>query len=309
MIYDVIIIGAGPAGLSAGIYSGRAGYKALIIEKVGSGGQMTLTDLIENYPGFEAGITGFELQEKMVKQCSKFNVDIEYDEVLTIEKRSSGFDIKCSNNNYEAISVIIASGARHRTLGVKGEKEFASRGVSYCGTCDAPFFRDKDVVVVGGGDSALTESLFIAKFAKTVKIIHRKSQFRAAFSLVKQAEVNKKISFIFNSVVEEIKGDKSVKSVILKDTLTSSFIELQADGAFIFVGLDPNGDFLPSEILNEKKYVITNRKMETPLKGIYAAGDIREDAFRQVVCASSDGATAAFYAGEFVDEIKGRVYK
>ncbi|HOV13868.1 MAG TPA: thioredoxin-disulfide reductase [Spirochaetota bacterium] len=309
MIHDLIIIGGGPAGLSCGIYSGRAGNKTLIIEKIGTGGQMMLTDVIDNYPGFEDGITGFELQDKMVKQCKKFNVAIEFDDVKSIKLADGIFSVQCENNRYDSPAVVIASGAKHRQLGVKGEKEFSGRGVSYCGTCDGPFFRDKDVIVIGGGDSALTEALFISKFAKSIKVIHRKNRFRAVDSLVELAKKDTKISFVFDTVVEEIKGDNFVNSVIIKNLLTNEIKEVVAEGVFIFVGLDPNSEFLPDEILDDKKYIITNSKMETSIKGLYAAGDIRSGAFRQVVCATSDGATAAFYAGEFIDEIKGRTYK
>lgn len=309
MIYDMIIVGGGPAGLSCGVYSGRAGYSVLILEKIGTGGQMMTTDIIDNFPGFNDGITGFELQDRMVKQCEKFKVKFEFDDVLSIEKKDNIFYIKCAENEYQALSLVICSGASHRHLGVKGETEFAGKGVSYCGTCDAPFFRDKDVVVVGGGDSALTEALFIAKFAKSIRIIHRKSKFRAVDSLVKQAEHNDKISFIFNSVVEEIRGVNFVEGVSVRNLESQSVNELKTDAVFIFVGLDPNSSFLPKSILDEGGYVVTDYKMATSIKGVYAAGDIKSNAFRQIVCAASDGATAAFYAGEYIESLKGHVYK
>ena len=307
--YDIVIIGGGPAGLSAGIYASRAGYKTLIIEKIGTGGQMMLTDVIDNYPGFPDGITGFELQDKMVKQAQKFGTEIITDDIVKIEKNDNEFIVYSPQKKYTCLSVIIASGARHKTLDVKGEKEFASRGVSYCGTCDAPFFRNKDVVVLGGGDSALTEALFIAKFAKSIKIVHRKDRFRAVQSLVKQAEENPKIRFVFNSVLDEIKGENFVKSVVIKNILTNDVKEVQSDGVFIFVGLSPNTEFVPKEILNDAKYIITDSKMATKSSGIFACGDVRADTFRQVICASSDGATAAESAGHYIDELKGCAYK
>ncbi len=309
MIYDVIIVGGGPAGLACGIYSGRAGNKTLIIEKLGTGGQMMLTDVIDNYPGFEDGITGFDLQDKMVKQCKKFNVLFESDEVKNISVKENLFTLLCENSSYQALSVVIASGAKHKELGIPGEREFASKGLSYCGTCDGPFFRNRDVVIVGGGDSALTEALFIAKFANSIKIVHRKNRFRAVESLVEMAKQNPKITFVFDSAVEEVKGDNFVKSVIVKNLLTNETKEVMTDGVFIFVGLKPNSEFLPKEVLDDSGYVNTNYKMESSIKGLYSAGDVRSNAFRQVICATSDGATAAFYAGEYISELKGHSYK
>ena len=298
MIYDVIIVGGGPAGLACGIYSGRAGNKTLIIEKLGTGGQMMLTDVIDNYPGFEDGITGFDLQDKMVKQCKKFNVLFESDEVKNISVKENLFTLLCENSSYQALSVVIASGAKHKELGIPGEREFASKGLSYCGTCDGPFFRNRDVVIVGGGDSALTEALFIAKFANSIKIVHRKNRFRAVESLVEMAKQNPKITFVFDSAVEEVKGDNFVKSVIVKNLLTNETKEVMTDGVFIFVGLKPNSEFLPKEVLDDSGYVNTNYKMESSIKGLYSAGDVRSNAFRQVICATSDG--AAFLLGSIL---------
>ncbi len=308
-IIDIAIIGGGPAGLSAGIYGARAGYRTVMIEKMGTGGQMLLTDIIDNYPGFEDGIAGYELQDKLVKQATKFGLEIVYETVTGITKADKFFDIKTESNILRAKSVIIASGAKHRELGTKGEAEFAAKGVSYCGTCDAPFFRDKSVIVIGGGDSALTEALFIAKFAKDIKIIHRKDRFRAVKSLIDQCTNSGKIEFIFNTVVEEIVGNTKVTGVRLLDSTTGKISEIQADGVFIFVGLIPNTEFVDRSILDQSGYIITSKHMQTGIEGLFAAGDVRSDAFRQVVCACSDGAFAAESSGKYIDQIEGNEYK
>ncbi|HOF01757.1 MAG TPA: thioredoxin-disulfide reductase [Spirochaetota bacterium] len=307
-MYDIIIIGAGPAGLTAGIYSCRAGYKTLIVEKLNAGGQIMLTDAIDNYPGFPEGITGFELQDRLKKQADKFGAEFVYGEASKIDKTGDILTITCEGKKYETKAAIITTGASHRKLGVKGEKEFSSKGVSYCGTCDGPFFRDKNVVIVGGGDTALTEAIFLARLAKSVAVVHRRDRFRAVESLIKQAESISNISFIYNSTLEEIKGDASVKSVVLKNTLTNNIQEINVDGVFIFVGLDPNTNFLDKSIKDEKGYVVIDKDMKTAIKGLYAAGDVRADAYRQIVCACGDGAKAAKFAMEYVDELSGNAY-
>jgi thioredoxin reductase (NADPH) len=307
-VFDIIIIGGGPSGLSAGMYCTRAGFNTLLIEKIGTGGQLMLTDLIDNYPGFHEGITGFDLQERLKKQAIKFGLNITYDSVKGIEKKDSDFFISTSEKQYTAKSVIIASGAKHKELGVKGEKEFAARGVSYCGTCDGPFFKDKNVVVIGGGDTALTEAIYVSKFVKNLTIIHRKDRFRAVCNLVNKIENIPAIGKSFNSVITEIKGDNKVRSVIIKDIVTQETREIETDGVFIFIGIIPNSDFINLPILDNEKFVITNNKMETSIEGLFACGDIRSNAFRQIVCAASDGATAANYAGEYINFIKGCKY-
>ena len=308
-IYDLIIIGGGPAGLAASIYSNRAGYDTLVIEKVGFGGQMVLTDLIDNYPGFPDGINGFELHNKMVKQAEKFGMKSKIEPVTGIEKKDNIFIIKTGNGEYKSLTVIIASGAKHRRLNIPGESKFSSRGVSYCATCDGPFFKEKDIMVIGGGDTALTEAMFLSKFARSVKIVHRRDRFRAVKSLVDQANSNKKISFIFNSIATEIKGDNLVKSIGLKNIKTNEEKELNIDGIFIFVGLDPNTDFVNKSILDEGNYITTDICMLTKIEGLFAAGDVRSQAFRQIVCAVASGATASEYAGKYIDKLKGNEYK
>ena len=306
---DILIIGAGPAGLSAAIYAGRAGFQTIMLEKIGSGGQMMLTDKIDNYPGFPEGIAGFDLQNKMLLQAKKFGAKLVYAEVSEIKKTSEGFSVVLSDGKVmTAGSVIVAVGASHRTLGVPGETELANKGVSYCGTCDGPFFRAKKTVVVGGGDSALTEAIFIAKFAKEVTIVHRRDRFRAVHSLIKQVEATANIKTKMNATVEEICGTDSVTGVVLKDTVSGEKTDFETDGVFIFTGLLPATTFLPAEILDGQKYIVTNEKMETAIAGLFAAGDVRSGAFRQVICAASDGATAANYAGEWLEAQRGNAY-
>lgn len=306
---DILIIGAGPAGLSAAIYAGRAGFQTIMLEKIGSGGQMMLTDKIDNYPGFPEGIAGFDLQNKMLLQAKKFGAKLVYAEVSEIKKTSEGFSVVLSDGKVmTAGSVIVAVGASHRTLGVPGETELANKGVSYCGTCDGPFFRAKKTVVVGGGDSALTEAIFIAKFAKEVTIVHRRDRFRAVHSLIKQVEATANIKTKMNATVEEICGTDSVTGVVLKDTVSGEKTDFETDGVFIFTGLLPATTFLPAEILDGQKYIVTNEKMETAIAGLFAAGDARSGAFRQVICAASDGATAANYAGEWLEAQRGNAY-
>lgn len=306
---DILIIGAGPAGLSAAIYAARAGFKTVMLEKVGAGGQMMLTDKIENYPGFPEGIAGFDLQNKMLIHAKKFGAKLNYGEAVKIEKTDDFFTVSLADGkNMTAEAVILAVGASHRLLGVPGEKEFASKGVSYCGTCDGPFFRGKKTVVVGGGDSALTEALFIAKFAKEVTIVHRRDRFRAVHSLVKQIETMPTIKTKMNAVVEEICGTDNVTGVIIKDTVSGEKTDFATDGVFIFTGLTPATNFVPDKVLNEQRYIITNEKMETAIPGLYAAGDARNGAFRQVICSASDGAAAANYAGEWLEAKHGNKY-
>lgn len=307
---DILIIGAGPAGLSAAVYAARAGFQTTLLEKIGAGGQMMLTDKIDNYPGFPEGIAGFDLQNKMLLHAKKFGAKLNYGEAVKIEKTHEEFSITLADGKImSAPSVIIAVGAFHRLLGVPGEAEFANKGVSYCGTCDGPFFRGKKTIVVGGGDSALTEALFIAKFAKEVTIVHRRDRFRAVHSLVKQVEAMPTIKIKMNTAVEEICGTDSVTGVILRDTVNGEKTNFATDGVFIFTGLIPATNFVPAELLDGQQCIVTNEKMETTIPGLYAAGDTRSGAFRQIICAASDGAVAAHYAGEWLEAKRGNAYE
>jgi thioredoxin reductase (NADPH) len=307
-IYDIIIIGGGPAGLSAGIYACRSGYKTLLLEKTGYGGQMNIISDIDNYPGFADGVTGAELWDRMMNQAKKFKLETKIDKVNKIVKDKQAITLETYEGSYQAHSVIIASGARHRTLKIAGEGKLTGKGVSYCGVCDGFFFRGKEIVVIGGGDSALTEALYLAKFASKVTIIHRRDRFRAVDSIVKLAEKEPKISFLFNRSPVSINGEESVESITLRDVETDETSDMPIEGVFVFVGLVPNSDFIDPELMDDDSHVITDITMATKESGVYAAGDIRSGAFRQIICACSDGATAASYAGAYVDEKKGTAY-
>lgn len=307
--YDIVIIGSGPAGMSAALYAARSGYKTLVIEKMGPGGQMMLTDIIDNYPGFPEGISGFDLQDRMYKQALKFGMEMVTHTVSEIIQKKGTFEIVTESLHYTASAIIIATGAQHRLLGTEGESRLGGKGVSYCGTCDGPFYRGKEVVVIGGGDSALTETLFIAKFAKHITLIHRKERFRAVNSLIEEIEKLPNVSAMMESVVEEIQGENQVTSVKVKHLADNTAETLKTDGVFIFVGLTPNTSFVNKTLLDQQGYINTDEQMKTGIPGIFAAGDVRSGTFRQVICAAADGAKAAQYAGEYIDELKGQAYR
>ena len=304
MIYDVIIVGGGPSGMSAAIYASRARLKTLLIEKAGCGGQIAITDHLENYPGFEEGINGFELAMKMEKQARTFGCEITYGEASFIETDDAIKKVILSDKKeYFTKTIIIASGANFRKLGVEGEQEFIGKGVSYCATCDGPFFRNKEIVVVGGGDSALQEALYLTKFATKVNLIHRRDQFRAAKILQEKVFAEPKINIIFDSVVEKISGNLSVEQVILKNVKNNISSPLNVNGVFVFVGWLPNTKFLENTKikLNEASYIVTDDNMNTSIEGIFACGDVRQKILRQVVTAAGDGAIAAISAQHFIE--------
>ena len=306
-MYDVVIIGGGPAGLSAGIYAGRALLKTLIIEKKKAGGQAAITNEIDNYPGALLDETGPSLIEKMVKQAERFNVEIVHDEVKDVELEGKVKKIKGEKGEYEGKVVIIATGAFPRLLGCKGEKEFTAKGVSYCATCDAAFFEDLEVYVVGGGDSAVQEALFIARFARKITIIQNLPELTAAKSIQKKAFENPKFNFVYNSVVEELKGDGILETIVIKNTQTGEITEFQADpedgtfGLFVFIGLIPGTNIFEGKIELDRGYVPTNENMRTNVAGVYAVGDCRIKPLRQVVTAANDGAIAAVDAEKYLD--------
>ena len=304
MIYDVIIVGGGPSGMSAAIYASRARLKTLLIEKAGCGGQIAITDHLENYPGFEEGINGFDLAMKMEKQARTFGCEIAYGEASFIETDDAIKKVILSDKKeYFTKTIIIASGANFKKLGVEGEQEFIGKGVSYCATCDGPFFRNKEIAVVGGGDSALQEALYLTKFAAKVNLIHRRDQFRAAKILQEKVFAEPKINIIFDSVVEKISGNLSVEQVTLKNVKNNISSPLSVNGVFIFVGWLPNTKFLENTKikLNEAGYIVTDDNMNTSIEGIFACGDVRQKILRQVVTAAGDGAIAAISAQHFIE--------
>ena len=304
MIYDVIIIGGGPSGMTSAIYSSRAKLKTLLIEKAGCGGQMAITDNIENYPGFEQSINGFELATKMQTQAANFGTEFVYGEVVSFQLNDKIKKvILLDNKEYLAKTIIISSGASFKKLGIKGEQEFIGKGVSYCAICDGPFFRNKEIVVIGGGDSALQEALYLTKFAVKVNLIHRRNEFRAAKILQEKVFKEQKINVIFDSVVEEISGKDVLEQVTLKNIKTNTISQLSVNGVFIFVGWTPNTNFLNNQLkLNKQGYIITDDKMNTSIEGVFACGDVREKILRQVVTAAGDGAIAANSAKHYLEK-------
>ncbi len=303
--YDVIIIGGGPAGLTAGLYTSRARLKTLLIESGVFGGQMTTTDLVENYPGFPDGISGSELGRLMEEQAKRFGLESLKDEVIEVKLEGETKKVLTQEGAYLSRALIICTGTEYRKLGVPGEEEYRGRGVSYCATCDGPFFQDGKVIVVGGGDSALTEALFLTKFVRELYIVHRRDALRATKIYQERAEANPKIKFIWNSVVQAIKGDSIVRLVTVKNVKTGETREIEADGVFLFIGLVPRTQFLKGLIsLDENGYILTNENCETSVRGIFAAGDCRKKLLRQISTSVGDGATAAFAAEKYLEEDK-----
>lgn len=302
-IYDVIIVGGGPAGLTAGIYASRAKLKVLLLEKMGCGGNSAITDWIENYPGFTDGIGGFDLGSKFEAQAKKFGTEVIYGEVKNINIEGNLKAVLTENGKYSAKAIILACGAQFKKAGVPGEIELLGKGVSYCATCDAPFFRDKDVVVVGGGDSAIQEAIFLTKFARKVTVVHRRDKLRAAKILQDRLLSNPKVEMAWSSVITRIIGKEKVEEVELKNVLTEKLSLLKADGVFVFIGFSPNTAFLSGVIdLDEAGCIITDQNMKTSIDGVYACGDCRKKLLRQVVTAAADGATAAFAAEEYIEK-------
>ncbi len=300
--YDVIIIGGGPAGLTAGLYTSRARLTTLLLEKSALGGQVIKTEQIENYPGYTTGISGFELIQHMEQQAKNFGLSIASaaaESITLLEDRV--IKVASSEGELRTRSLIIATGSEPRLLGADGEERLTGRGVSYCATCDGAFFREKAVAVIGGGDSAIEEALFLSRLAKRVHIIHRRDQLRAVQILQDRARSASNISFVWNSVVEEIIGDSRVSALRLKNLKDGTASMLTVDGVFIYVGLRPNTGWLAGLMpLTDDGLIVTNDLMETTLPGVFAAGDVRKKLLRQIATAVGDGATAAFAAEKYV---------
>lgn len=313
-LYEVIIIGGGPAGLTAGLYARRARMKTLLIEKALCGGQILTADTIENYPGFPDGIKGPELAEWMLKQAEHFGLerkDAGAESLVREDGKDAVFTVGLSEGDeVSALSVIIASGARWNRLNIPGESELAGRGVSYCATCDGPLFKAKEVVVVGGGDTALEDALFLTRFAGKVTVLHRRDRLRAAGILQERARANKKISFCLNSVATEIIGKNKVEAIRTKNVNDGTIKDLKADGVFVLIGLSPNSGFAKEVVkLDDKGYIITDDDMRTSAEGVFACGDVRAKLLRQVVTAAGDGAVAAFSAQHYIERLKEAEYK
>ena len=301
--YEIVIIGGGPAGLSAGLYTSRARLSTLLIERGLVGGLITETELVENYPGFPEGISGLELGELMHQQATKYGLETLLAEVTGLELQQGQKIIKTTEGNFTAKAVIIASGSERLKLGVPGEKEFTGKGVSYCATCDAAFFRELPVAVAGGGDVGITEALHLAKFASKVTVIELLPKLGASRILQERAAAEPKIEFRLNTRVEEIEGEEVVKRLKLRQVITGEKATLDVAAIFVSIGIKPNTDYLKGILsLDATGTIITNDKLETNIPGIFAAGDIRHNSVRQAIAAAGDGATAAIYAEKFITE-------
>jgi len=301
--YEVIIVGGGPAGLTAGLYTSRARLHTLLIENALFGGQMTTTEMIDNYPGFPQGVTGDELSRLMEEQAKRFGMETISGEVMEVKLNRDQKIVRTHESTLLGDTIIICTGTEYRKLGVPGEKEYAGKGVSYCATCDAAFFKDSEIFVVGGGDSALTEALFLTKFVKGLTIVHRRDALRATKIYQERAMANPKIKFLWNSVIQEIKGDQVAQAVLVKNIKTGELKEFHTEGIFLFVGLTPRTEFLKGLVqMDEAGYIVTNDNCETSVKGIFAAGDCRKKLLRQIATGVGDGATAAFAAEKCLEE-------
>ncbi|WP_397539877.1 thioredoxin-disulfide reductase [Rummeliibacillus pycnus] len=304
-IYDVVIIGAGPAGMTAAVYTSRGNLSTLMLERGIPGGQMANTEEVENYPGFES-ILGPELSTKMFEHAKRFGAEYAYGDVTEIIDGEEYKTIKAGSKEYKTRTIIITTGAEYKKMGVPGEKELGGRGVSYCAVCDGAFFKNKNLIVVGGGDSAVEEGMYLTRFADKVTIVHRRDKLRAQKIIQDRAFANEKIDFIWNNTVKEVnEKDGKVGSVTLVSTIDGTEQEVQADGVFIYIGMLPlTKPFENLGILNEAGYIKTNAEMETSIPGIYAAGDVRDKTLRQIVTATGDGSIAAQVVQHYVEELK-----
>src|SRR3989338_3753283 len=304
--YDIVIIGGGPAGLAAGLYASRGNVQTIILEKLIPGGQLNNTQDVENYPGMDH-MTGPEISQAMEAQTKRFGCEIINNcNITSVELLGKEKIIKTDKGTFTGKVVIIATGSEHRKLDVPGEKEYSGKGVSYCAVCDGAFFKEKDLIVVGGGDSAVEEGTFLTKFAKKVTIVHRRDKFRAEKIIQDRAFKNPKIDVIWNTVVPEIKGNgNGVTAVKLKNTETNEEKDFACDGVFIYVGLDPNTQLFKDKVkMDETDKILTNEKMETDIPGVYAAGDVRETPLKQAVTAASDGSLAATIAIGYIESLE-----
>jgi thioredoxin reductase (NADPH) len=300
---NILVIGSGPAGLSAALYAARADLNPVVLAGMELGGQVSLTYTVENYPGFPDGVGGNELVELFQKQAERFGARVEFDSATEVDLRQRPFRVKTYNGEYFAESLIIATGATPIHLNIPGETKFTGRGVSYCATCDGWFFKDKDVTVVGGGDSALEEAIFLTRYAKSVTIVHRRDALRAGVILQKRAMENPKIKFEWNTVLTEIQGDEAVRSVLVKDTQSGTERTRATDGVFIFIGHKPNTELFEKQLeIDERGYLVVDNLMQTKVPGVFAAGEAADPSFRQVITSAGMGAAAAMRAIHFIQE-------
>lgn len=307
-IYDVIIAGAGPAGMTAAVYASRANLDTLMIERGMPGGQMANTEDVENYPGFDH-ILGPDLSNKMFEHAQKFGAKYAYGDIKEVEDQGDYKIVRAGDKEYKTKTLIITTGAQYKKLGIEGEEEFTGRGVSYCAVCDGAFFKEKELFVIGGGDSAVEEGMYLTRFASKVTIVHRRDELRAQKILQDRAFENDKIEFMWNTVAEKIMGpDGKVSSILFKNVETGEEFEKPIEGVFVYIGMVPLSEpFKSLGITNEEGYIPTNENMETNIPGVYAAGDIREKTLRQIVTATGDGSIAAETAQAYIEELNSKI--
>ena len=306
--YDLIVIGAGPGGMTAAQYGSRANLKTLVIEEMAPGGAVLLISDMENYPGFPESINGFEFSDKMRRQTEDFGAEFKTATANSLKKEGDIFTVETTDGTFTAWTVVLSTGAKHKHLGAPGEEEFSGRGVSYCATCDGPFFKQKKMLVVGGGDAACDEASYLANLTDKVILVHRRDRFRAQKMLADRVLKNPNIDVRLNHVVESIQGDNKVNKVVLKRTDTGETYEEDIDAVFIFIGSDPQTQLVPDTEKDEAGYVVTDQNMETSIKGLFVVGDVRSTPFRQVVVACGEGAVAAHRAAMHIDDVKGEAY-
>jgi thioredoxin reductase (NADPH) len=301
--FDVVVIGAGPSGYTAGIYCSRAGYDTLILSGILPGGQLVNTTEVENYPGFEKGIMGPDLMIEMRKQTQRMGTTIVDDEAINVDFRNSPFKILTGSEEYEGRAVIVATGANPRKLGLEGEQTFAGKGVSYCATCDGPFFRNQELIVVGGGDSAIEEATFLTKFATKVHLVHRRNELRASKVMQERAFNNEKIQFHWDSAVIDIKGDQKMQQAIIKNLKTNEEKTLDVGGLFVAIGHEPNTKLFKNQIdLDDEGYIVLKNKTKTNIEGVFAAGDVHDRSYRQAITAAGFGCMAAIDVDKYLTE-------
>ncbi len=304
-MYDLIIIGGGPAGLTAGLYNARARLNVLLLERLAPGGQVMNTDRVENYPGFPDGISGFELVDRMKTQAEKFGLTIRNDEVVGLIFSEEKKVVTTPNGKIETKALILACGATWKKLGIEGEEQLMGKGVSFCATCDGPFYRDQEVAVIGGGDTAVEEAIFLTRFAGRIHLIHRRDNLRATKLLQERAMAEEKIEFVWDTVPFKILGESGVEGIELKNVKTGEVTRKEVQGVFVFVGTVPNTDLVEGMVkMDENGFIVTDNNMETSIPGVFAAGDIRSKLFRQIATAVGEGAAAAFSAEKYLEGLK-----
>jgi thioredoxin reductase (NADPH) len=303
-MYDVIIIGAGPAGLTAGLYNARGRLSVLLLERLAPGGQVLTTDWVENYPGFPDGVSGFELMDRMKTQAERFGLKIQNEEVIRLELSEKRKAVFLNSGTLESKTIILACGATWKKLGIEGEERLMGRGISFCATCDGPFYRDEEVAVIGGGDTAVEEAIFLTRFVKRIYLVHRRDKLRATKLLQERAMSEKKITLVWDTIPLRILGQNSVEAVEMRNVKTGEVQRKEVKGVFVFIGTIPNTDLVKGSVnLDENGFILTDDKMQTSIPGVFAAGDIRSKLFRQISTAVGEGAAASYSAEKYLESL------